>query len=194
MREDVGMDVAVVSVISSGLVAVGSLVLQWRNGAEQRRHDATQAFEARAWDLKREGHLSLLDVLNRIRDSADDGYVVATKGRSWLEEFYEAQPVVVAYGTDECRHDLDALMTFVADFGPLDETVRAAMRRAYRANQEVENAFDNPNDATPMGPRLQERTDAQQLVRDLFIYSEPELRRLVVKLIASTRSSLRGGL
>lgn len=42
------MDVAIVSVISSGLVADGSLVLQWRNGSDQRRHDATQAFEARA--------------------------------------------------------------------------------------------------------------------------------------------------
>lgn len=190
------MDVAVVSVVSSGLVAVGSLGFQWRNGNEQRRHDATQAFEARAWDLKRESHLELLETLSRIKDHANDGYAVAAEGVTWLESFYSAQAAIVAYGSDECRGDLDTLMDFVGDLGPLDEEVAKDVNHALGMEDALAEIVrqGRKGNFLPMSDTLEAKNNAEQRVRDSFTYDDAALRNLVNKLIDSTRRSLRGGL
>ena len=64
--------VALASVVSSGLVALGGLWLTYRTGHEQRKHEADLAYEERAWETKSEGLFKVIAAARVLVDTLSD--------------------------------------------------------------------------------------------------------------------------
>jgi hypothetical protein len=64
--------VAITSVAFSGTVALAGLVLTYRAGREQRSHEETLAFEARAWEQKSAALLRVISVAQRVIDGLSE--------------------------------------------------------------------------------------------------------------------------
>src|SRR4051812_19508930 len=58
--------VALASVISSGLIAGGSLWFNYRNGRQQRTHEASLAYEARVWGIKNDALFEVISATRRL--------------------------------------------------------------------------------------------------------------------------------
>ena len=194
MRDDDGMPVAVVSVIASSLITFASLAFTYRQGREQRRHDAAQAFQSRAWEFQRDGHLKLLEVFAKIKDQTSDGYKVATNLEIWREDISEHRVVILAYGSDACQRDIEILLSHLDNLQSSPE-VGSLVLKALKAEEEW-NELRNPwqSHDGPILPLLEATRATKQAVRDAYVYDAPALEQAVQNAIASTRGSLRGDL
>lgn len=112
---DMAVDwVALASVVSSGAVATASVLAAQRNARAQRRHESRLAFEERAWDVKRETLVELVQVARALH--TDMGYgdegVPETQARAVAVARYRLRELdarVDAYGTQLVRDLVESL-------------------------------------------------------------------------------------
>lgn len=184
------MSIAVVSVVASALITLASLAFSFFQARGQRRHDATQAFEERAWELKVEAHLRLIQVSASMLDVVDEPHQVALNASRTEEELkLEIQPSVLAYGSDACQTDLEALITLTRKYADHVDLFDEVKLRNIR--QAKERAIDVHDFEEAAAQRDKERQLIDR-VGNGFKYDPAELRQALESAIRSTRQSLRG--
>lgn len=111
---------ALVSVVGSSSLALGSLTFGYLNSREQRKHEASLAFEGRAWERKSD---ALFRAIRAARATCDtftphgDGVTVETlrQVENLRAELQEIGPVIEAYGSTRARDDLRATHEVLRD-------------------------------------------------------------------------------
>ncbi|QOW00616.1 hypothetical protein RCF27_10220 [Rhodococcus pyridinivorans] len=105
--------VALAAVVSSGLTSLAAIGYQAYGDRRRRAHDANQAFEGRAWEKKSESHYALIGTCRRISSALSEEslgipaveYLISTARR----ELAKIAPEIVAYGSNECLANLEAV-------------------------------------------------------------------------------------
>lgn len=184
--------VALISVASSGAVALGGLFVTYRSGREQRTHEAHQAFEARAWEVKSKGLFSSISAARSLIDTVTSpskfrrqelGLVVPGA----LDRLNEALPAVESYASSECRSAFQALRSLLLSA----KTDLLAPMRIADIRQAKERAIDAVDFAKAADLRDQERAVYAKATADLGIDSD-EVRSRAETLIEAARASLKG--
>jgi hypothetical protein len=109
------VDVAAISVVSSGLVALGTIAVNFVGGERQRKHESGLDFERRVWDKKSESLFSLIQE-SRVLTNYEDP--IPEKYQEWhalnlsrvLDALYESQAPVEAFASEDCRRELAGLI------------------------------------------------------------------------------------
>src|SRR5438093_788831 len=106
--------VAIVSVASSGAVALGGLLLNALGARSQRAHERRQAYEGRAWEKKTSGLFDVIAAARSLVDAIDNQdprrtidlpmAVYDTRRR-----MRGAVAIVEAYASRPCREEFVAL-------------------------------------------------------------------------------------
>lgn len=119
------VDIATVSVVSSGLVALGTVAASFIGGERQRRHETDLDFEKRVWEGKSETLLTVIKECRGIIDS--DGPLTEHSRQSWalylskrLDIFTDAQATVEAFASTRCRAELSGLIDSMRSSGVKD--------------------------------------------------------------------------
>jgi len=140
------MDIATVSVISSSVVALGTVGANFMSGERQRRHEADLDFERRAWERKSD---ALFVVIERARSLADSSEPVTDDNRltyaldlsMLLDALLTNRATVEAFASSDCRATLTALINTMQSQG-----VKPGVgeREARYRNLAMEAGIDNP--------------------------------------------------
>lgn len=108
------VDVATVSVVSSAVVAVGTIAVNFIGGERQRRHEADLDFEARVWERKSE---ALFEVIGAARNLLDSDAPVGENPLSYalylskmLDALNSTRSTVETLASNRCREELAALI------------------------------------------------------------------------------------
>jgi hypothetical protein len=181
--------VALVSVVSSGAVALGGLLVTYRSGREQRKHESGLAYEARAWERKSEALFGVIAAGRLLIDSiqSNDPALARVVHRVVLE-LEDVGPVVEAYASGECR------TAFVELQHLLNGSYELAMveRALYHHNVVLEvRVADDYNSAADVFHEDQE----QRLLRDAkasLTFDLQTAQAWAEKLIDAARKSVRG--
>ncbi len=203
--------VALTSVIASGLLALGVVVLGYRTAREQRRQERQRDHDARAWERKADGLFdvvatarALIDAIDRpgnldaieafdlergdyqstVREHVGVSEVGVRVGEV-AERLHRLVPVVEVYGSPACREALHDLRTALRDSGhdPRAADRLAGIRRGKAAAVE---AKDYHSAAT-----------ARRLERELLEHARtrltielPDTRARAQRLIDAARADL----
>lgn len=184
--------VALASVISSGLVAVGGLWVSYRSGRDQRLHEARLSYEERAWEKKSEGLYAaistargIVDVLRSARP-AERNRIALTLPAS-RHRLDELVPIIEAYSSTECRDAFDRLRQILRD---ADTDILLPDRvAAVRARKE--EAIDAQDFESAANFHRQER-DLMRAAADRLGVDFDEVLRRAERLIQAARASVRG--
>lgn len=184
------VDIATVSVVSSGLVALGTLGANFIGGERQRRHDADLNFEMRVWERKSE---ALFTVIERCRLVTDSDIPLTDGNRKFhalylskmLDALNGTRSTVEAFASSRCREELAGLI----------EALRTAGVKRYVGNR-VDRFHQQRLDADPED--LSTRKRCQDLVRaaeeKAVADFDPDLRDLrarAERLLEAARESVR---
>lgn len=109
------VDIATVSVVSSALVALGTIAVNFIGGERQRSHEAGLDFEKRVWERKSE---SLFAVIQECRALLDADEPLVDETRTWwalglsrhLDALRNVRSTVEAFASARCRVELTELV------------------------------------------------------------------------------------
>lgn len=204
---------AFTSVVASGLVALGALVVFYLNGSQQRRHESRLAYEERSWRRKSEGLFdvvatcrSLIDAIDRPgsldvietldRERGDyqatvQEYIgvseVGVRVGDVVQRLHELVPVVELYGSKACREAFDDLRRLLRDSG-YDPRAADRLASVRRGKLAAIDAKDYRSAATARRLEREVLEDARtRLTIDL-----DETRAKAVRLVEATRESIQG--
>ena len=178
--------VALTSVVSSALLAAGSLVVTYRNGVKQRDHEAAMAFEGRVWEKKSEALFELISTCRRWLDALDgeQGWALAAaQTHNGLNGLVAA---VEAFASADCRREFDSLRRLLGDARPplgLEGDV-------FLARNAKERAIDRQDFERAVKLRDFER----QILADAdaaFTIDADEARAVTARVIEEARASVR---
>jgi hypothetical protein len=204
---------ALLSVLFSWLVAMGALLISYRTGAEQRRHEERLSRDRRGWERKSEGLFDLIATCRSLTDAIDrpgsidtmealdlerGDYQATTQEHIGVSEvgvrvgdvvqrLNELVPVVEVYGSTACREAFQDLRQVLRDSGydPRASDRLVAVRRGKAAAIE---AKDYRSAATARRLEREVLEDARtRLTIDL-----DETRAKAEQLITAARESLTG--
>lgn len=183
--------VALTSVIATGSVGLGGLLVSYRSGSEQRRHEASLAHSARVWEQKSEALLAVVTIARRMIDTLDSPREVVRErfGLSLADVVWRLDELVApieAHASSECREAFDSLRSLLnqskRDVGA--EATIEAIRR------EKEDAIDAGNFEEAARLRNRERNRTKQ-VNEAHGLDADEVRMRARRLIETARESLR---
>lgn len=105
------MDIALVSVIATSVVAIASVLVQGVATRGQREHEAALAFESRVWGVKSDALLRAIRAARGVRDRVDnespEGSVELVRSLVVLDaELNDVTPAIETYGSSAARTDL----------------------------------------------------------------------------------------
>ena len=111
------MDIAAVSVVSSGVVALGTIVANFIGGERQRSHETDLDFEKRVWDRKSDALFQVIEECRTMLDSFG-GVEMKDENRVWWalhlsrrrDALRDVRSTVEALASSECRGDLTAVI------------------------------------------------------------------------------------
>lgn len=183
--------VALASVVTSGVIAAGSLLATYISARQQRRHEAGQAFEQRIWEEKRRVLIELISacraLLDQLPDDWGDGDAAVGVSRA-RSEFVSLAGGIEAYASEACRNQFVKVQGVLARTGVLfgvhlhvDES-RMEKQRAIDAQDFEAAARARGAEQTALGTAM--GTSTGPLDREL-------LRREVTELLDQSRASLR---
>lgn len=177
--------VALASVIVSGLVALGGLVVTYLNGRHQRRHERRLAYEERAWEKKSEGLLRVIATTRGLLDTVKvrqgwrrDMIAVDLMGAS--RSLDELVAVVEAYASADCRSAFEELRTLLRESGFDIELIR-------RQKEEAIDAGDFERAA-----RLKDRDQGTWPRGDAVDLDFNKVETSCLRLIETARESVQG--
>ena len=179
---------ALASVVSSGLVAGGSLVVTYRGQKQQRKHEASQAFEARAWEEKSKTLYNVITWSRGLADSmlSQDQGVVAQSISRTMENFSHVVGGVEAYASPRARAEFAELRTALdaSTIEPWLHHVLAELRT------DKEGAIDAQDFLEAARLRKREREEIDQAVHRMNCDQQAVLLRCE-RLIEECRLSIR---
>lgn len=203
--------VALVSVVSTGLVALVGLGVAYQMSREQRRHDLVRARVERSWSVEAQGMADLVATCRSLVDALDrpgsfdaiaeldlerGDYEATVREHLGVSEIgvrvgdvvrrlHELVAVVELYGSPQCRTAFGELRWHLRDSGydPTASDRLAAIRRSKAAAIE---AKDYRSAATA---RRLERELLEE-ARNRLVIDLDRTRELAERLIAATRESI----
>lgn len=110
--------VALTSVITSGAVAMGGIVVGALGARSQRRHEKELAFEERVWETKSDAMFRLITVVQDFRRTlrADKPRErLAARLPDTIDDLHAIAPVIEAYCSETCRVAFIALHMLLSD-------------------------------------------------------------------------------
>ena len=180
--------IALSSVLVSGAVAGGSLLVTYRNGREQREHETDLAFEERAWEQKSTALFTVISSTRTLLDGLDAGdkYLVASVVSRAMSNLEPAVAGVEAYASAECRDAFSTLRRVLQNakvIPHLPEIIQEV-----RDLQEA--AIDDQDFDAAAGGRTAER-DLMQEARDNLSLDIAAAKAMCTHLIEAARASVR---
>lgn len=183
--------VALVSVIGSSSLALGSLVVGYLNSKEQRKHEASLAFESRAWERKSDALFRAIRAARAVCDSFKlDGDVARVDSLRQIEalraELIDVLPVIEAYGSEQARDSLHRVRAVLGEvyFDPGWLPYIGDVRRR-KADLIEARDFDAAH-----GLRVEEQRAMNELFKSLK-WDPDRLEDALLALIDSARLSVR---
>lgn len=205
--------VSIISVVVSGLVALGALLLTYRSGRDQRRHDAALALQQRSWQRRSDGMFDLIATCRSLVDTIDrpgsidaiealdrergdyDATVqehlgvseIGVKVTDVVHRLHDLVPVVEVYGSAECREAFEDLRQQLRDSGydPRAPERLAAIRRGKLA------AIDAKDYHSAATARRLERELLEE-ARNRLTIDLDETRDQAERVIAAARECVAG--
>lgn len=184
------VDVAAVSVITSGAVAIGSILVTVYNAGRQRQHEADMDFEKRVWDQKSE---ALFSVMTTSRMLATDGDAITDANRMTyalnlskrLDDLHAARGVVDAFASTRCAVALTLLIDAMRDGG-------VKHNLGYRVSRLGEQSMKlDPTDFDLSGRYREWRNEAEQSALQDFDPDLADIRKRAGDLFDAARESVR---
>jgi hypothetical protein len=184
--------VALTSVVSSGLVALGGLFVTYRSGREQRAHEARLAYEERAWEEKSSALFrviaqtrGLLDVIQ----STDEWerQELGVRAGTTLNALDDLVPVVESYASTACRSAFDTFRQLLRDAKP--DTLAKVQLEMFR--EKKMDAIDAQDFVEAKRLVARERAVQEQATAALRLDVDKAVR-VGQELIDAARSSVRG--
>lgn len=196
------VDIATVSVVSSGLVALGSIAANFVGGERQRRHETDLDFEKRVWVEKSKTLFTVIKECRGIVDSDDP--LTDDSRESWalylskrLDTLTDAQATVEAFASTRCRAELTGLIDAMRSYGVKDYLGN----RVDRLEKESYSLLECDPNTTPtsellddMKKRQRFRAWAEEARKEAvvdFAPSLPDLQARAQRLIDAARESVR---
>lgn len=190
--------VALASVISTGSVAVLTLVFNAATKRGDRKHDMNLEFQKRVWDTKSTALLSLIQTCESISAAATDPNDDHEDRQAALwRRFYDIgftihTPELVAYASDSLNHHVSDLQREMQRASKTDAMVNAvthdyAVREARSAKEE---AIDRGDYEAALKHRDEERSHTRALGAESGISVE-QVELLCRDIIAGAREDLR---
>jgi hypothetical protein len=185
------VDIATVSVVSSSLVALGTLGVTFVGGERQRKHESDLDFEARVWERKSEALFTVMEQCRRVIESndpvTDDNRLsYALEASKVLDKLHGARPTVEAFASSRCRDELNGLIEVFEQCG-VQYGTGARVARLWK--QEMETS---PSEDYETWKRVGEwRKDAEG---EVIVGFEPDLdlwHRQAQRLLDAARESVR---
>jgi hypothetical protein len=204
------VDIATVSVVSSGLVALGTIVTNSIGGERQRSHETDLDFEKRVWERKSEALFgvihecrTMLDTLDREELNDDD------HNRLWwalhlsrrLDALHDVRSTVEALASSECRSALTSLVEAMTEQGVEQYVGRRV--DSYRTQMSEDDPPETSGDAlvARLDPRMQKIrrhqryrewiNEAEQEALADFNPNLPDLQSRAHRLLEAARESVR---
>lgn len=205
--------VALTSVVTSGLVALGGVALAFRTLRDQRRHDERLAYLERSWQSRSTGLFEVVAACRALIDAIDTPgnidaveafdqergdyqasvrehvgvSVIGVRVGEVVERLQELVPVVEVYGSAACREALDELRRLLRHSG-YDPRASDRLEAVRRGKAAAVDAKDYRSAATARRLEREVLEDARaRLSLDL-----PRARAEAQRLIDAARESLRG--
>lgn len=181
--------VALVSVLTSGGVAAASVVYNFVNGRQQRKHEAGLAFEQRIWEEKR---TVLIDVMTQCRIllfglDRDDGNAVMSVAEA-RHDIGLLGGGVEAYASKACRDQFTKVQDILGRFS-VDVL---AQWQVEGAREEKENAIEAQDFERAARARATEKDALKAMLASLAAPLDRKLLRTEVgRLMEESRESLR---
>lgn len=184
------MDIAIVSVISSAVVALGTIGANFISGERQRSHEADLDFERRVWERKSEALFAVIERARSLADSADpvtddNRLTYALNLSRLLEALLDNRAAVEAFASSDCRTALTALIDAMeaqgvkSDVGAREARYTSQAMKAGIANVDSYNFY---------------RDLAKEVDQEALAEFEPDLAALnarAERLLEAARLSVR---
>lgn len=183
--------VALVSVIATGTVGVGGLVVTYRSGGAQRQHEAKLAHSSRVWEQKSQALLDVITIARGMIDTLDSPY-------EWRRESFgvglhdavsrldDLVAPVEAHASSDCREAFESLRSLLNGAKPdmLASHSIALIRR------QKEEAIDAVDFEAAAALRDRERATIRQ-ANEAHGLDPDEVRKSARRVIETARASLR---
>lgn len=186
-----GVDIAAISVVSSAVVAIGTVAVNFLSGERQRKHETDLDFEARVWEKK---SAALFTVIEHCRALADSGPVTADNRTEYalalsrtLDDLQEVRSTVDAFASTRCREQLTDLIEALKAFGVKSDAGRDARHWSKMALEALGQTHDSEAFA---GYRHMQHDAENDAVAD-FDPDLPDLRARAERLLEAARESAR---
>lgn len=184
--------VALASVVATGAVGLGSLVVTYRSNVVQRRHEARLAHSARVWEQKSQALLDVITIARGLIDTLDSPYewrreMFGVRLAEQVQGLDELVAVVEAHASRECREAFESLRSLLAGSKP--DSAAATTIDVLRRHK-VE-AIDAGNFDKAALARDRERTTVAQANEAVQGLDKDEVRKRARRVIETARASLR---
>jgi hypothetical protein len=196
------VDIAAISVVSSGVVALGTIAANFVGGERQRKHETGLDFEKRVWERKSE---ALFTVIEECRTLLDVDEPLTDDSRTWwalnlsrrLDALRDARSTVEALASSQCRNELGGLVQALRAQGVKDyvgHRVDRYEREWLEAMAPDSGTFvaGLTTESIQRGSRIRQRMEKaeEQAVAD-FAPDLPDLRARAERLLEAARESVR---
>ncbi|KRC63315.1 hypothetical protein ASE12_00200 [Aeromicrobium sp. Root236] len=182
------MTTAQISIVASSAVAIASLLVNLIQAVGQRRHDAKQGFEARTFDRKIDAYLDLISVADSIERQAHTPSRLALDVWEDYKHLADVRPVVLAYGSDDCKKAVAELTTlyegFIKEVSPWEQESLVRLRR------EKEELISEQDFEGASKKRDAEKTLLKRLDED-FKYDKDALIKLAKHTVEVTAATIK---
>ena len=183
--------VALVSVVATGAVGLGGLVVTYKSSGDQRRHEARLAHTARVWEQKSQALLDVItiargltDTLNAPRESRRESFGVGLN--DVVERLDELVAPIEAHASSDCREAFESLRSLLNDANP-DMLAAHSIELIRRKKEE---AIDAGDFEAAVALRDRERATMRQ-ANEAHGLDADDVRTRARQVIETARESLR---
>lgn len=185
------VDIAAISVVSSAVVALGTIATTFIGGERQRKHESDLDFEKRAWAKKSEALFAVIQVCEELIEAPDpqegnsDSWLAFGLSRV-LDDLTDNRAAVGAFASTTCREDLNVLIRAMKNGG-----VKRGLGRRWDRLWDDLRQVDIATDYERWEGLWERRKKAEEEVVDGFAPDMPALRTSAGNLLEAARQSVR---
>jgi hypothetical protein len=185
------VDIAAISVVSSSVVALGTIATTFIGGERQRKHESDLDFENRVWDKKAEALFAVIQACEELIEAPDpeegeaDSWLALGLSRV-LDDLAYKRAAVDAFASTTCRQNLNILIKTMKDGG-----VKGGLGRRWDRLWDRLREVDVKTDFERWSGLWEQRQKVEQEVVDGFAPDMPALRASAGNLLEAARQSVR---
>jgi hypothetical protein len=194
------VDIATVSVVSSSLVALGTIAANFIGGERQRSHETDLDFERRVWEEKSKALFAVIRDCRAVIDSDDP--LTDDSRKSWalylskrLDAFTDVQATIEAFASTECRTALTDLIDALRSAGVKDYLGNRVKRYE---DLMAKVPLSPPSDTQSTLAEVKQRQKYRQWIEETeqaavtdFNPDLPDLQARAQRLLEAARGSVR---